>query len=126
MPQKKKKPIEPGESELTPEFARPSLRARAPKTRLPQQEMLPESAYQLIHDELILDGNSRFNLATFVTTIMEPQAERLMAETLDKNMIDKDEYPQTAAIEKALLANVGQPLELTGSFKDHRRVDQRV
>jgi glutamate decarboxylase len=47
----------------------------------------------------MLDGNARLNVATFVTTWMEPQAERLMAECLDKNMIDKDEYPQTAAIE---------------------------
>jgi len=48
----------------------------------------------------MLDGNSRLNLATFVTTWMEPEAERLMAETFDKNMIDKDEYPQTAEIER--------------------------
>ena len=53
----------------------------------------------MIHDELMLDGNARLNLATFVTTWMEPQAEQLMAECLDKNMIDKDEYPQTAELE---------------------------
>ena len=47
----------------------------------------------------MLDGNSRLNLATFVTTWMEPQAQLLMAETFDKNMIDKDEYPRTAEIE---------------------------
>ena len=46
----------------------------------------------------MLDGNARMNLATFVTTWMEPQAE-LMAECFDKNMIDKDEYPQTAELE---------------------------
>ena len=56
-------------------------------------------AYQIIHDELMLDGNARMNLATFVSTWMEPQAEKLMAECLDKNMIDKDEYPQTAELE---------------------------
>ena len=54
----------------------------------------------MIHDELLLDGSSRLNMATFVTTRMEPEAERLMAETFDKNMIDKDEYPQTAEIER--------------------------
>jgi glutamate decarboxylase len=54
----------------------------------------------MIHDELLLDGSSRLNMATFVTTWMEPEAERLMAETFDKNMIDKDEYPQTAEIER--------------------------
>ena len=59
--------------------------------------------YELIHDELMLDGNSRMNLATFVTTWMEPQAQKLMAETLDKNMVDRDEYPQTAEIERRCL-----------------------
>jgi glutamate decarboxylase len=72
---------------------------RVPRHRLPESEMPPDVAYQIIHDELMLDGNARMNLATFVTTWMEPQAERLMAECLDKNMIDKDEYPQTAELE---------------------------
>jgi glutamate decarboxylase len=59
----------------------------------------PGAAYQVVHDHLMLDGNARVNLATFVTTWMEPEADRLMAECLDKNMIDKDEYPQTAELE---------------------------
>jgi glutamate decarboxylase len=70
-----------------------------PRFRLPDGEMPPEAAYQIVHDELMVDGNARLNLATFVGTWMEPQAERLMAETFDKNMIDKDEYPQTAELE---------------------------
>ena len=80
-----------------------------PRHRLPDRETPPEAAYQLIHDELMLDGNARLNAATFVTTWMEPQAERLMAECFDKNMIDKDEYPQTAEIEArcvSILANL--------------------
>ena len=48
----------------------------------------------------MLDGNARLNLATFVTTWMEPEADLLMAESADKNMIDKDEYPQTAELER--------------------------
>ncbi len=64
----------------------------------------PTSAYQLIHDELLLDGSARLNLATFVTTWMEPQARALMAECVDKNMIDKDEYPQTAELERRCVA----------------------
>jgi glutamate decarboxylase len=72
---------------------------RVPKHELPAGEMLGEVAYQTVHDELMLDGNARLNLATFVTTYMDPHADKLMAETFDKNMIDKDEYPQTAAIE---------------------------
>jgi hypothetical protein len=70
-----------------------------PKHRLPDGPMSPEMAYEIIHDELMLDGNARLNLATFVTTHLEAQAEKLMAETFDKNMIDKDEYPQTAELE---------------------------
>jgi len=70
-----------------------------PALRIPKSETEPEAAYRFIHDELMLDGSSRLNLATFVTTWMDPQADRLMAETFDKNMIDKDEYPATAEIE---------------------------
>jgi glutamate decarboxylase len=70
-----------------------------PRHRMPDDEMDPNVAYQIVHDELMLDGNARLNLATFVGTWMEPQAERLMTETFDKNMIDKDEYPQTAELE---------------------------
>jgi glutamate decarboxylase len=72
---------------------------RIPRHRLPDGERAPEVVYQIIHDELMLDGNARMNLATFVTTWMEPQAQQLMSECFDKNMIDKDEYPQTAELE---------------------------
>ena len=72
---------------------------RVPRHTLPKGELPPEVAYQIIHDELMIDGNARLNLATFVTTWMEPQARSLMGDCLDKNMIDKDEYPQTAEIE---------------------------
>jgi glutamate decarboxylase len=71
-----------------------------PALRMPEECMDPQAAYRFIHDELMLDGSSRLNLATFVTTWMDPEAEKLMAETFDKNMIDKDEYPATAAIEQ--------------------------
>ena len=77
-----------------------------PSLRLPDEAMEPAAAYRFIHDELMLDGSSRLNLATFVTTWMDPEAERLMAETFDKNMIDKDEYPATAAIESRCVAMV--------------------
>jgi glutamate decarboxylase len=70
-----------------------------PRHTIPSAQLEPDTAYQVIADELMLDGNARLNLATFVTTWMEPQARQLMAECLDKNMIDKDEYPQTAELE---------------------------
>jgi len=73
--------------------------ATIPRDEVPAGELPPDVAYQIIHDELMLDGNARLNVATFVTTWMEPQAQQLMAECLDKNMIDKDEYPQTAELE---------------------------
>ncbi|HYA01197.1 MAG TPA: glutamate decarboxylase [Candidatus Binatia bacterium] len=93
---------EPGEAELevNPLYASAAARGRVPKLRIPDQPMDPETAYQIVHDELMLDGNARLNLATFVTTWMEPQANRLIVEALDKNVIDKDEYPQTAEIER--------------------------
>jgi glutamate decarboxylase len=78
---------------------------QAPPThRLPDAPLPPGTAAQLVHDELMLDGNSRLNLATFVTTWMEPQAGLLMAECRDKNMIDKDEYPRTAELERRCVA----------------------
>jgi len=70
-----------------------------PKHTLPRAPMLPGTAAQVVRDELLLDGNARLNLATFVTTWMEPEAQVLMTECLAKNMIDKDEYPQTAMLE---------------------------
>jgi glutamate decarboxylase len=75
-----------------------------PRYRIPARGMLPDTALQVVRDELILDGNARLNLATFVTTWMEPQAEQLMAECFSKNMIDKDEYPQTAELERRCVA----------------------
>jgi glutamate decarboxylase len=79
-----------------------------PRYRMPAGEMLPSTALQVVRDELILDGNARLNLATFVTTWMEPEAERLMAECFSKNMIDKDEYPQTAELERRCVSMLAQ------------------
>jgi len=95
------------ELSIAPLFA--SETETVPRHELPEAEMAPDVAYQIIHDELLLDGNARMNVATFVSTWMEPQAEKLMAECSDKNMIDKDEYPQTAEIERRcvnILANL--------------------
>jgi glutamate decarboxylase len=80
-------------------YAASDLSHSLPKYRLPLSERSPRHAYTLVHDELMMDGNSRQNLATFCTTWMEPEVRQLMAESVDKNMIDKDEYPQTAEIE---------------------------
>jgi glutamate decarboxylase len=92
--------------EMSPAYTGRLSAAPIPSLRMPDDAMDPEAVYQFIHDELMLDGSSRLNLATFVTTWMEPQAEVLMAETFDKNMIDKDEYPATAAIEQRCVCMV--------------------
>ncbi len=84
---------------LNPIFTRPGERTEFPRFTLRKEESLPETAYQIVHDQAMLDGNSRLNLATFVSTWMDPEANRLYLESADKNMIDKDEYPHTAAIE---------------------------
>lgn len=80
-------------------FVRPGESTEFPKFELPAGQILPETAYQIVHDEAMLDGNARLNLATFVSTWMDDEAKKLYTETVDKNMIDKDEYPHTAAIE---------------------------
>jgi glutamate decarboxylase len=80
-------------------YASADLSVSMPKYRFPEKEHAPRHAYSVIHDELSLDGNSRQNLATFCQTWAEPEIHQLMDECLDKNMVDKDEYPQTAEIE---------------------------
>jgi len=91
--------LSPEAAQLSPAYAGRAMREPIAKYALPRSGLPPQVAYDLIRDELILDGNSRLNLATFVTTWMEDEAKQLMSETFDKNMIDKDEYPQTAEIE---------------------------
>jgi len=80
-------------------YASTDLAVRLPKYKFPEVEQNPRHVYQVVHDELMLDGNSRQNLATFCSTWVEPEVHQLMDEAIDKNMIDKDEYPQTAEIE---------------------------
>ena len=66
---------------------------------MPDDSSDPRIIYSVVRDELLLDGNSRQNLATFCTTWVEDEVKQLMTDSVDKNMIDKDEYPQTAEIE---------------------------
>ncbi|PQO45306.1 glutamate decarboxylase [Blastopirellula marina] len=90
-------------------YASRDLRSGLPKSKFPQDERDPRHVYSAIHDELMLDGNSRQNLATFCQTWVEHEIHQLMDECIDKNMVDKDEYPQTAEIESRcvqMLANL--------------------
>jgi glutamate decarboxylase len=90
----------------SPTYAGRSFSHDVPKHRLPAQGMSADAAYQLVHDELNLDGNPSLNLASFVTSWMEPQADRLAQETLAKNLIDQDEYPQTEAVHRRVVNTV--------------------
>jgi glutamate decarboxylase len=92
---------------------------KLPTDRLPEGGMFAEDARQLITAELFLDSEPQRNLATFVTTWMEPDAQRLIAENLHRNFIDHAEYPQTAEIEQRcirILADLfNAPGETTGA-----------
>ena len=91
----------------------------AEKNKFPSRGTTPREAYEMVHDELMLDGNARMNLATFCTTWEEPEVRALMGESLSKNMIDKDEYPQTAEIEMRcvhLLADLWHSPEGAGTM----------
>ena len=80
-------------------YASLDLSVVMPKYKMPENEHAPSHAYQVVHDELMLDGNSRQNLATFCQTWLDDEVHKLLDECIDKNMIDKDEYPQSAEIE---------------------------
>jgi len=79
-----------------------------PKFEMPKKGMPADAAYQIVHDELTLDGSPPLNLATFVTTWMEPYADKLVNETRNKNFIDHDEYPKTADLEERVISMLGK------------------
>src|SRR5580700_9429565 len=81
-------------------YADQGLKAPLPATHCPDDEMRPADVMRAISDELLLDGNARQNLATFCQTWEEPEVHQLMDLCIDKNLIDKDEYPQTAELER--------------------------
>ena len=91
----------------------------APDDKLPQHGMRSLDAMRLIGEELVLDGIPQRNLATFVTTWMEPEAQRIIAENLHRNFIDHAEYPQTAEIEQRCIRMLADlfhaPGETTGA-----------
>ena len=90
-----------------------------PETKFPEQGMSAQSAHYLIEEEVALDGDPWRNLATFVTTWMEPEAQGIIAQNLHRNFIDHAEYPRTAEIERRcvrMLADLyNAPGETTGA-----------
>uniref|UniRef100_J3LLR4 Glutamate decarboxylase n=1 Tax=Oryza brachyantha TaxID=4533 RepID=J3LLR4_ORYBR len=80
-------------------FASRYVRSSLPRYRMPENSIPKEAAYQIINDELMLDGNPRLNLASFVTTWMEPECDKLIMAAINKNYVDMDEYPVTTELQ---------------------------
>ena len=80
-------------------YAQPVSEKAIPKYKMGKQPNDPKVVKDLILDELLLDGNAKQNLATFCQTYLDDEIHTIMNKCIDKNMIDKDEYPQTAEIE---------------------------
>src|SRR4051794_38544733 len=104
---------------LAEQYGNRFLLEPAPDNELSEHGMRSVDAMRLIDADLILDGIPNRNLATFVTTWMEPEAQRIIAENLHRNFIDHAEYPQTAEIEQRcirIMANLFHaPGETTGA-----------
>ena len=109
----------------TPSTPASDLAKAAPKYRFPNDEWRSEDAFAVVADELMLDGNSRQNLATFCQTWEEPEVHQLMDLAIDKNMIDKDEYPQTAEIERRCVHMLADLWNAPGVGQHRRRVGDR-
>ena len=90
--------LQDSEKGHAPTYSSRFFKEEIPKYELPENSMPANAAYQMIHDELNMDANPSLNLASFVTTWMEPEAQKLITENLHKNFIDHDEYPQTEVI----------------------------
>lgn len=103
-----------------PIHGRPPFREHIDRSTFPADGMDPDVAYELIHTGLMLDGRETLNLASFVTTWMEPQAEALIHDTLRKNHIDHEEYPAASLMEEACVHMLGDlfhapdPTEVVG------------
>jgi glutamate decarboxylase len=113
--------MEKHEREHTTTYGSRYFTKSVPKYIIPDEGMPAKAAYQIIHDELNLDGNPALNLASFVTTWMEPEADKLIMESIGKNYVDNDEYPQTEVIQDrvvnmlARLFNVPEDCHSVGS-----------
>ena len=107
-------------------FAGADLSKCLPSQRFPEREMRPTDAFQAISDELMLDGNARQNLATFCQTWEEPEIHLLMDLCIDKNMIDKDEYPQTAELERRCVQMLADLWNAPGGRHPGRVLGHRI
>src|SRR5262245_6183624 len=100
-------------------FGNRFLTQEVPTSELPANGMSATDAMRLVAEDLALEGDPARNLATFVTTWMEPEAQRLIAANLNRNFIDHAEYPRTAEIEQRCIRMIADlfhaPGETTGA-----------
>lgn len=95
--------LEPSEQGHASTYSERYFHEAVPKYDIPERSTPANAAYQLVHDELNMDGNQSLNLASFCTTWMEPEANKLIMENINKNFIDHDEYPQTEVIHQRVV-----------------------
>jgi glutamate decarboxylase len=100
-------------------FGNRFLTKEVPSKTFPENGMLPQEAMRLVGEDLALEGDPARNLATFVTTWMEPEARQIIDANLHRNFIDHAEYPRTAEIEQRCIRMLADlfhaPGETTGA-----------
>ncbi|KAI1212770.1 glutamate decarboxylase [Annulohypoxylon truncatum] len=106
-------------SHITPYGTKYASETDVPKYRIPKEGAPADTVYQLIHDELDLDGRPNLNLASFVGTYMEPKANQLMTENLSKNLADNDEYPAMMSLHERCVSILAH---LWGAKKSEKAV----
>ena len=107
------------DNDITSVFGATDVASPLPTCEIPDDSMRPEDAYQLIKQELLLDGNAAQNLATFCQTWDDPEVHKIMDLSISKNMIDKDEYPQSAELEQRCVRMIAH---LWNAPKDERPI----
>ncbi|KAH8662094.1 pyridoxal phosphate-dependent transferase [Xylariales sp. PMI_506] len=106
-------------SHLKPYGTRYASQNEVPKYRIPPEGAPSDTVYQLLRDELDLDGKPNLNLASFVSTYMEPNATQLLNENLSKNLADNDEYPAMMAIHERCINIIA---DVWGAQKGERAI----
>jgi glutamate decarboxylase len=100
-------------------FGNRFLTQEVPSSTFPDAGMPAADAMRLLAEDLALEGDPARNLATFVTTWMEPEAQRVIETNLHRNFIDHAEYPRTAEIEQRCIRMLADlfhaPGETTGA-----------
>ena len=118
--------VDPRAGPLDDVYSSGDLSGRLPRVGFPRTQRDPRHVFASVRDELMLDGNSRQNLATFCQTWVDDGVHQLMDASIDKNMIDKDEYPQTAEIEERCVHMLADLWNSPDAQRHHRLLDHRL